>query len=232
MRKILDALDQTEQSEQMLVVLTSDNGGLFHDWDFRADDDGGRAPVTRRGKETARFGHYSNGPLRGRKGDIYEGGHRVPLLLRWPETIQAKSVCNQTFELTDLFATISDLVGVQPKGESGMDSFSMLSILRGEHDNATRPFAVHHSLRGMFAIRRGTMKFVEGCGSGGFTRPREINPKSDSGDASSNVTGQLYDLSADPREQRNRFEQQADQVVELHSLLDRVRQRGAVAAGN
>ncbi|MEM1295587.1 MAG: arylsulfatase [Verrucomicrobiota bacterium] len=220
---ILEALDETDQAEDTLVLFTSDNGGLFHWWDFRADDDGGAAPKTKRGEEIRRFEHQSNADWRGTKADIYEGGHRVPFLIRWPAGLKSGRVIDSIVELTDVYATVAELVGQTADGNSGMDSFSFLPLLRSEQPRATRPFAVHHSLKGTFALRRGDWKLIEGRGSGGFTRPREFpNTKG--------PEGQLYHLGKDPQETTNRYTEESDHTATLQSLLDRTRETSATIA--
>ncbi|MEM8955068.1 MAG: arylsulfatase [Verrucomicrobiota bacterium] len=219
---ILEALDESGQTDDTLVIFSSDNGGLFHSWRFRADDDGGKAPKSKRGEETAKFGHQSNAHWRGTKADIYEGGHRVPFLVRWPAGAPAGRVVDALVELTDLYATVADLVGQSGQGTSGMDSFSLLSLITGETTESPRPFAVHHSLAGLFALRKGDWKFIEGRGSGGFTRPRHIPGEE--------RTGQLYHLGEDDQERVNRYGEESDLVLELRETLDRVRESGAVAA--
>ncbi|MEM7015628.1 MAG: arylsulfatase, partial [Verrucomicrobiota bacterium] len=94
--EILKALDETDQAEDTFLLFTSDNGGLFHWWDFRAADDGGKAPKTKRGEEVRQFGHQSNADWRGTKADIFEGGHRVPFLIRWPKRAAAGRVIDVT----------------------------------------------------------------------------------------------------------------------------------------
>lgn len=213
--EILRALDETGQAEDTLLLFTSDNGGLFHWWDFRADDDGGAAPKTPRGEENRRFGHQSNADWRGTKADIYEGGHRVPFVVRWPAVVQAGRVVDATVELNDLYATIAELVGQAPRGTSGMDSYSLLPLLRGQAA-APRPFAVHHSLLGVFALRHGPWKLVEGRGSGGFSKPRHLPGQSD-------PPGQLYHLGEDPRETRNRHADEPERAAQLAKLLQEVK---------
>ncbi|MEM7698780.1 MAG: arylsulfatase [Verrucomicrobiota bacterium] len=217
--RILQALDETGAAENTIVIFTSDNGGLFHDWTWPADDDGGRIQKTRRGQETARFGHRSNADWRGKKADIYEGGHRVPFLVRWPERVSGGSVSESLVELTDVFATIAEIVGEKGLGQAGMDSFSFLSILDGVENGVTRPFAVHHSLRGMFALREGDWKWIAGRGSGGFSHPREI--------AESEPPGQLYHLGEDSRETRNRYSENREKAERMDEMLEAIKEASA-----
>ncbi|MGY8644122.1 MAG: sulfatase family protein [Verrucomicrobiales bacterium] len=192
--EILDALDETDQTKDTFVLFTSDNGGLFDYWDFRASDDGGKAPKAKRGEQNRKFNHQSNADWRGTNADIFEGGHRVPFLIRWPGKAAAGDVIDTTIELTDTFATIAEIVGEKGEGTSGTDSFSILSLIKNTQPKSSRPFAIHHSLFGMFAIRKGDWKLVEGRGSGGFTRPRTLDAKG--------IGGQHYNLKDDPRKPR------------------------------
>jgi len=219
--RVLDALKAKGMTENTLVIFTSDNGGLWHSWDFRAADDGGAPPKTPRGEYTAGFGHHSNADWRGTKADIFEGGHRVPFLVCWPAKVKGGQVSDQLVELTDVFATIAEINEANPMhGTSGMDSLSFLSTLTNQ-PTAGRPFAVHHSLHGTFALRQGSWKFVEGRGSGGFTRP---NGGKDFGDG---IPGQLYDLASDPRETTNRWNADSERVDAMGALLERIRQTSA-----
>ena len=211
--RVLEALDRNNMRDNTLVVFTSDNGGLWHWWDFRAADDGGAAPETARGRYVKDFGHQSNADWRGTKADIFEGGHRVPFVVRWPGEVEPGATNSALVVLTDLFATVAELVGSKPRGPSGQDSFSLLATLRGKSAEVRR-HAIHHSVRGMFAIRQGDWKLVEGRGSGGFTIPREIEEPG----------GQLYNLADDPRETRNRYSDNPSVVADLAKLLDRVRE--------
>lgn len=218
--RVLDALDRAEMSENTLVLFTSDNGGLWHWWEFRAADDGGKAPMTPRGQYVKDFGHQSNADWRGTKADIFEGGHRVPFLVRWPARIAGGQVSDALVELTDVFATVSEIVEEPGTGTSGMDSFSFLSVLT-EGEKKSRPFAVHHSLAGMFALRLGDWKMIEGRGSGGFTRPRNMAGEKGS------PPGQLYDLGRDSRETTNRWADEPERIGRMFELLDQIRRTSA-----
>ena len=210
--RVLEALDRNGLAETTFVLFTSDNGGLWHWWDFRASDDGGSAPLTARGRYVRDRRHRSNAGWRGTKADIFEGGHRVPFLVRWPGEVAAGSTSEALVVLTDLYATAADIAGASPMGSSGRDSVSLLPVLRGR-SGSERTSAVHHSARGMFAIRRGDWKLIEGRGSGGFTVPRSIDEPG----------GQLYNLAEDPRETRNLYAERPGIVSELRELLRETR---------
>ena len=219
--RVMDALEETGIAENTFVLFTSDNGGLWHWWDFPADDDGGSPPTSPRGDYVRQFGHQSNAGWRGTKADIFEGGHRVPFIVRWPAKVKAGQVSGALVELTDIFATINGITDAgEDHGTSGMDSISFLPVLTGESVHA-RAFSVHHSHSGMFALRKGDWKMVEGRGSGGFTRPRDGKSFDD------DLAGQLYNLATDPKEQHNQWTADPALVANMKSMLDDIRNRSA-----
>ncbi|MDG2214594.1 MAG: sulfatase-like hydrolase/transferase [Verrucomicrobiota bacterium] len=116
--------------------------------------------------------HRANGPWRGTKADIWEGGHHVPFFARWPDKVEAGSQCTRVITHTDLFATVAELAGAKiPKGAAA-DSYSYLPLLLGKEEQYSRPPVIHHSSGGMFAIREGDWKLILGNGSGGRQQPK------------------------------------------------------------
>ena len=147
--QVLDALERVGARDNTLVVFTSDNGASMRG-----------IPVPNHAD------HLSNGIWRGGKFQIYEGGHRIPLFMQWPHGIRAASAVDATVSLTDLYATLVEIVGEAPESGVAIDSMSLLPLLRGEADTRGAP-VVHHSTAGMFAIRDGRWKLVFGDGHGG-----------------------------------------------------------------
>lgn len=156
-------------------------------------------------------GHHVSAHLRGSKADIWDGGHRVPFIARWPGTITPGSTSDQLICLNDLFATTAEIVGAEtPKG-SCEDSVSFLPALSGNPIESERVGVVHHSISGHFAYRIGNWKFILAKGSGGWTSPKENQVPADAADA------QLYDLSTDPGESQNQYtanRQVADRLLD------------------
>lgn len=215
---VLDTLEKRGALKDTLVLFTSDNGGLWHQWTPKEKDDLDGYRPTPRAKYTMQFGHQSNAHLRGTKADIWEGGHRVPFLVQWPNRVKAGSVSDEPIELTDVFATIMDIVGGERPTEAAPDSFSFLPILDSEPSaRSKRPFLIHHSLRGLFAIRQGDWKYVEARGSGGFSQPRQIKPQA------GEPTGQLYNLAKDPSETMNLALREKAVTDRLAALLSAAR---------
>jgi arylsulfatase A-like enzyme len=203
---VLDALRRVGAEDHTLVFVTSDNGAHWTPSDIE------------------QYGHRANGPLRGQKADIWEGGHRVPFLARWPGRIAAGSSSDETVSLVDLLATAADIVDVELPHDAGEDSYSVLPILLGEElESPLREATVLHSMSGVFAIRLGPWKLIEGRGSGGFSEPRTIEP------GPGEPLGQLYNVDRDPGETVNLYLDRPDVVERLSALLDRYRASGRSA---
>ncbi|MBB08509.1 MAG: arylsulfatase [Roseibacillus sp.] len=160
-------------------------------------------------------GHKPNAHWRGHKADIYEGGHRVPFLVRWPDRIKPNSSCDLTICTTDFFATAADILGVRGRQfprNAAEDSFSFLRAL--DHPGSltpVRPYTIHHSINGSFAIRKGAWKLCLCPGSGGWSAPQPRNALRNK----SLPPIQLFNLSADPAETRNLQSEYPDVVQDL-----------------
>ncbi len=214
---VTETLRKLGRLENTLIIFSSDNGGLWHQWDPVEPDDVANYTPTPRGEFTRKLGHQSNAALRGTKADIWEGGHRVPLIVHWPRRIKP-SVAAEPVELTDVFGTVAEAAGVPLPAGAAEDSFSFLPVMtepgRGK---STRPFLVHHSIRGTFAVREGDWVYIESRGSGGFSRLPVVEAKS--GEA----TGQLYDLGRDLAQTKNRFLEEPARVSHFQTLLKTAR---------
>lgn len=212
--QVLRALKRTGAAGNTLLVVTSDNGSYMR---RREDADRGHvSDPTIQGYLPEN--HTSNGPLRGRKADIWEGGHRIPFLVRWPGVVEPASVARSAVSLTDLFATAVEVAGVERPARggpdsAGPDSYSLLPLLRG--GAVDRPAIVHHSARGMFALRKGRWKLVMGNGSGGRSTPR--------GDPFERPY-RLFDLREDLGESDNLIEKRPGVAERLEAELNRLRQ--------
>jgi len=191
--QITKILDELKMSENTLLFFTSDNG-------------------PREGVN----GHKSAGNLRGLKGGIWEGGHRVPFIARWPKKIRPGTVCHETIGLMDLMATCAAIVGEQLPDNAGEDSYNILPVLVGEkYPKPIREATVHHSGGGVFAIRQGDWKLIEGTKShGGDMGPDPDKP------------GQLYNLKDDPFEKIDLWDQRPEKVRKLLVLLNSYRDQG------
>lgn len=198
--EILNALEQKGIAEQTLVIVTSDNGSHW------------------RPEDIEKYDHKANNDWRGMKADIYDAGHRVPFLVKWPGQIEAGTVSDEVICLTDCYATIAGVVGHALKPTEGEDSESLLPVLKQQPLSAPlRTSVIHHSGNGHFALRKGDWKYVELLGSGGFTKPRKEKPQPEG------PQGQLYNLKEDPSEQQNLWLKHPDIVKSMQQELDEIR---------
>ena len=151
-------------------------------------------------------GHYSSASFRGYKSDAWEGGHRVPFIVKWPVKVQPGTVSSMLVHQADIFATIADILGVAMPADAGEDSFSLLPFFSGT-DNPVRDHAVSTSSSGMPSLRQGPWKLILGAGSGGWSPGGDSEPV------------QLYDLENDPGEKNNLAGQMPSRVSDRKSVV-------------
>lgn len=196
--QLMAQLEESGVADNTLVIFTSDNG-CSPEANFAL---------------LAEKGHDPSAGYRGHKADIYEGGHRVPFLVRWPGRIEAGTKSEALTCLTDVYATLRSITGQKQKAVGGEDSFSLVPVFEGE-ESTGRDTLISHSIGGSFAIRQGRWKLCISAGSGGWSAPKE------------NVARkrglppmQLFDLTADRAEQKNLVDDHPEKVQSLLALLD------------
>lgn len=207
--RVIDALDRAGLSRETIVLVTSDNGPA---------PAGGIA-------EAKRLGHDASGGWRGAKADLYEGGHRVPFIVRWPGVAPAGAATDRLVGTVDVLATIAEIAGATVGRDAGEDSVSFASAIRDPRGASPRGAAlVMHSVTGAFAIRDGRYKYLLAPGSGGWSDPRPGSPEERQLPAT-----QLYDLVADPKESRNLVREHPEIAERLAALLASYRESGRSA---
>ena len=196
---MLEALDRNEIAENTLLIFSADNGTS------RA------ANINKLQKK----GHYPSGPLRGSKADLWDGGHRVPFLVRWPAKIAPNSKSEQLICLSDLMATFAALFE-EPEFPDHVaeDSISFLPALYGAEIKDPREAIVHHSISGRFSIRKGPWKLLLASGSGGWSAPKDQQAT-----AQGLPDTQLYNLAKDLGETTNLVADNPEKAAELLTLL-------------
>jgi len=180
--QVLEALERHNLAVNTLVIVTSDNGAAKRVYE----------------------------PLRDCKTSIYEGGHRVPFLARWPGKIKAGAVCDDTICLTDLLATCAELLGTRLPANAGEDSFSILPDLLGTAEGPVREATIHQSHTGDLAIRQGPWKLI-------FLK---------------NGRKELYNLKDDLSETRDLAKTNVDEVERLTKLMQQYLASGRSTPGD
>lgn len=207
--QLLEALDRNGIAENTLIIFTTDNG----------------CSPQANFAELEAAGHKASFVYRGHKADIYEGGHRVPFVARWPAVVKAGSRTDHLVGQIDLMATAAEIIGADLPDSAGEDSVSFLSLLKGATE-PTRNSIVSQSINGSFAIRDGQWKLALCPGSGGWSEPRP-----GSFDPSELPPVQLFDLAADPGERNNLESQYPDRVARMTAMLQEAIDRGRSTPG-
>jgi arylsulfatase A len=209
--ELMKTLDRLGMSDNTVVMFSSDNGPevstVVH---MRAD-----------------YSHDGARPWRGVKRDQWEGGHRVPLIVRWPGKVASGSTSHQTMCLTDIMATCAAITGAILPDDSAEDSFNILPVLLGnDGGEQVRPFTLHQTTSLALAIRRGPWKYLDHTGSGGnnYDNP-QLKPFALPNNAP-DAPGQLYNLETDPGETMNLYYKHPEIVNELKALLDKGKAQG------
>jgi arylsulfatase A len=198
--KITEAVDKNGIGENTIIIFTTDNG----------------CSPKANFAELKSIGHDPSYIFRGSKADIYEGGHRVPFVLRWPQKVKAGSKTGEIICTTDLMATLAEVVGYSLPDDAAEDSYSFLPAIISENNHRPlREATVHHSIDGRFALRQGDWKLILWPGSGGWSYPRNNEITDDM------PRMQLYNLKSDPAESQNLIEKHPEKATELKILLMR-----------
>ncbi|MDF7808049.1 arylsulfatase [Pontiellaceae bacterium B12219] len=206
---ITDALERNGLADNTLVIFSSDNG----------------CSKAANIPQLAKQGHRVSAGMRGSKADLWDGGHRIPFIVRWPGKVAPASSSDQLICLTDFFATLAELTGEALPAGSAEDSISFLPALSGETIVTTRAGVIHHSISGHFAYRQGKWKLLLAKGSGGWSSPTEKEA------SKRGPVAQLYDMDADPGETTNLYESHPEVVERLLKQLEADVNRGRSTQG-
>lgn len=185
--RVLEAVEKSGRADNTIVFFTSDNGFAAYVG----------------AKDLEARGHYPSGPLRGYKMDVYEGGHRVPFIIRWPTVVKHGTVSGQLVHHADLIATLADIFDEKLPENAGEDSFSLMPILRGEN-RPVRETAVSTANVGIPVFRQGPWKLV-------------LAP-----DPKAKTEVQLYNLSDDLGETKNLAADEPDLVRAMRARFEKI----------
>lgn len=209
--ELMKTLEDLGLAENTMVMFSSDNGPeVGAVLRMRAD-----------------HGHDGARPWRGVKRDQWEGGHRVPFLVRWPGKIAAGSTSGQTVCLTDIMATCAAVSAAKLPDNAAGDSFDLLPVMLGkEKTGPIRPYTLHQTIGRALAIRRGPWKFLDHRGSGGNNYDKGELKRFALPETAPDAPGQLYNLETDPGEKVNLILQNPEIAKELKALLDQSKASG------
>ncbi|MBL4884741.1 MAG: sulfatase-like hydrolase/transferase [Planctomycetaceae bacterium] len=209
MGQVFAALKENGLDDNTLVIFTSDNG---------CSPEANFALLKSKG-------HDPSGGYRGHKADIYEAGHRVAFIARWPGNIKQGQNSNALACLTDVYSTLEELTDQKRKKTGGEDGYSLLKVFRGENSSG-RDALISHSINGSFAIRQGNWKLCLSAGSGGWSAPKDNIALKRGMPAM-----QLFNLEQDHAEKNNLVAKHPEKVTELLNLLDQQVKNGRCTPG-
>lgn len=197
-RRICETVQQTGTADRTLIIFTSDNGAMWQKEDI------------------AETGHCANGEWSGKKSDLWEGGHRVPLIVSCPQVVDSGKQSDALVCSTDLFATMAEMIQQRVPAGAAEDSFSYWKVLSGKTDkDVSRISVVYHSDKGYFALRKGEWVLLDCKGSGGWTLPEE--------DVKDTQSIQLYNLDQDYKQRNNVAEMYPELVKNMQKELDEIK---------
>lgn len=200
--RINEVIKKLNIEENTIVIFTSDNGAPWQEEDIQG------------------YGHQSNAGRRGQKGDTWDGGHHIPLIVKWPARVKQSQTYEYTISLVDMLSTFAEMTGVPVAKKYAEDSFSFYKVLMGDMTSPTRDNVVYIASSGKLAIKKGDWKFIDCLGSGGFTEPSMVKS------LPNGTQGQLYNLKEDPMETTNLYFERMDKVKELSELLQQLKDQG------
>lgn len=221
--EVLATLDEEGLRDNTMVILTSDNGGMLN----------------RGGQNAWKLGHRQNGDLLGFKFGAWEGGHRIPFIVRWPEKVPAGSESKELLSNVDILATLAALVERPLQENEGPDSYDMLPAFTGSPKESIRDhLVISPSRKKNLAIRKGKWMYISSQGSGGFPGTKigghtlggaaahkltkQVNSDIRNGKIKADAApAQLYDLETDPAQKRNVYDEHPEKARELQALLDK-----------
>jgi arylsulfatase A len=206
--RILRALEENGFAGNTLVVFTVDNGPERYAYD-----------------RIRKHGHRSSGPLRGLKRDLYEGGHRVPYVVKWPGVVKPNMVSDALISQVDLMATIAAIIGYKLPPDTAHDSYDLLGVWKAESASPRRSI-VHNTIAGAYAIRHDQWVLIA-TKTGAHSQVPAWFDRED-GYAKHAHPGELYDLSTDLAQKKNLYREVPAKVHELTLLLAQIRAKGQV----
>lgn len=210
--KVMKALKEAGVEDNTIIVFSTDNGC---------------SPQAKFDELQAK-GHYPSYIYRGHKADLFDGGHRIPCVVRWPARVKPH-VVDQTVCLTDFFATFAAVADYQLRDSEGEDSYNILPLLLNEKEGEViREATVHHSINGDFTIRKGEWKLLLSPGSGGWSFPK---PGTDDEVIKTLPSVQLYNMQSDPAEKNNVYAEHPEVVKELKDLMIKYVKEGRSTPG-
>ncbi|CAI8183817.1 MAG: Arylsulfatase [Formosa sp. Hel1_33_131] len=206
--QVLKALKEKGMEDNTIVIFSADNGTESYAWE-RAE----------------KYGHFSMGDFRGLKRDVWEGGHHVPFIIKWPSKIKAGSVSKELISQVDIMATLASITGADLTEKAAPDSYNFLSVLKGEkYKSPLRETTIHNTYESKWGVRKGDWLYINSSSGGHREMPESF--KNLTGYADFNTKGLLFNMKDDPEQRVNLYEKYPEKIIEMDKLLQENRKKG------
>lgn len=204
--QVLRALKEKGLEENTLVIFSSDNGPESYAW-----------------KRAEKYDHYSMADFRGLKRDVWEGGHHVPFIIKWPGQVQANSVSDEVISQIDIMATLTSITGIELPENAAPDSYDFTSVIIGEkYSFPLRKATIHNTYASKWGIRIGDWLYINDKTGGHRNLPESI--KKLNGYSDFNTPEILFNMKDDPEQRNNLYNKYPEKIKEMNILLQRYRE--------
>ncbi len=205
--EVLKALKDKGVEENTLIIFSADNGPEHYAFD-RAEN----------------YGHFSMGDFRGLKRDVWEGGHHIPFIFKWPGHVEAGSVSKEVISQVDIMATIAGITGISLPSNVAPDSYNLLPVLKGEvYHSPLREATVQNTNEKKWGIRQGPWFYINSSSGEHSKMPESF--KKLKGYTDFDTPGVLFNLESDPEQRINLYEEYPERVKEMDKLLQEYREK-------
>ncbi|GAB5555526.1 MAG: arylsulfatase [Saprospiraceae bacterium] len=206
--QVLKALKEKGLEDNTIVIFSSDNGPEAYAWE-RAE----------------KYGHFSMGDFRGLKRDVWEGGHHVPFIIKWPGKIEQGAVSNEVISQLDIMATLAAITGIELPETAAPDSYNFLPVIMGEaYQSPIREATIHNTFATKWGIRKGKWLYINDPSGGHRKLPESFKALREYKDFT--TEGLLFDMEQDPEQGVNLYEKYPEKIIEMSDLLTQYRSTG------
>ncbi len=205
--QVLKALKQGGMEDNTIVIFSADNGPEAYAWE-RAE----------------KYGHFSMGNFRGLKRDVWEGGHHVPFMVKWPGQVKANSISNEVISQVDIMGTLASITGIELPENAAPDSYDITPIIRGTaYESPLREATIHNTYESIWGIRKGDWLYINDSTGGHRKLPASF--KELTGYTHFDTKGLLFNMIEDGEQRINLYDKYPKKIEELDKLLQEYRKK-------
>uniref|UniRef100_UPI004057741B sulfatase-like hydrolase/transferase n=1 Tax=Zobellia laminariae TaxID=248906 RepID=UPI004057741B len=206
--QVMKALKEKGLDKNTIVIFTADNG-----------------PEKYAFERAEKYEHFSMGDFRGLKRDVWEGGHHVPFIIKWPDHIKANTISEEVISQVDIMATLAEITKTSIPANAAPDSYNLLPLINGKkYKNPLREATVHNTYDGIWGLRKGKWLYINKPSGEHSKMPDSF--KKLRGYKDFNTPALLFDMNKDAEQRNNIFEAHPDVIQEMSTILEAYRKQG------